>query len=122
MEILNLNPDVVRQFRENDTILACNGSTGSFSALDHLQQNAVREFEQQWDNPVYLVVRLRTLYGLLDSLLFVGNYPEEWEYEREDLKSGYAMTYTVNQDYPDCSDMGSIVVRRTNNGGLARLG
>ena len=62
------------------------------------------------------------MYGTLDSLLFVGKYDEEWELSREDLEDGYAMSYTINRDYPECSEMGSISFRVTREGVIIREG
>ena len=47
---------------------------------------------------------------------------DEWEFASQELKDGYVLSWTINQDHPFCSDMGSIVVKRTESGGLIRLG
>lgn len=120
MKILEINPDVIKQFEDHDTLLVCSGANGHFSEATPAQLEAVREFEQQWDDVVFLIVHSRAFFGRMDSLLFVDNYTDEWTEAREDLKEGYVMTWTMNLDHPTCSDMGSIVVERTANGGLVR--
>ena len=123
MTSLSINQTVIDEFREHDTVFLCSSTDGSFSRLDDDElKEYIRYFEQKWDDLVYLVVRTPSVYGLLDSLLFVDNYTDEWEFAKEELKSGYVLTYTLNRDYPNCSDMGSIIVKRTQNGGLIRLG
>lgn len=122
MTSLSINQTVIDEFREHDTVFLCSGTDGSFSRLDDELKEYIRHFEQKWDDLVYLVVRTPSVYGLLDSLLFVDNYTDEWEFAKEELKAGYVLTYTLNRDYPNCSDMGSIIVKRTQNGGLIRLG
>lgn len=123
MNILGVNSDVVELFEKKDIVMSCSGITGAITPLDdpHLEQQ-IRDFEQQWDDLVYLVVRTPSVYGWLDSLLFIDNYEDEWEMARRSLKDGYVLSWTINQDYPLCSDMGSIVVERTRSGGLIRLG
>ena len=120
---LSINQAVIDEFREHDTVFLCSGTDGSFSKLEDAELiEQIRCFEQQWDDLVYLVVRTPSVYGLLDSLLFVDNYTDEWEFAKKELKSGYVLTYTLNRDHPNCSDMGSIIVKRSQNGGLIRLG
>ncbi|MBQ9016121.1 MAG: hypothetical protein IJ109_08375 [Firmicutes bacterium] len=122
MKILGVNSDVIELFKKKDIVMSCSGITGAITPLDDLLlKQQIREFEQQWDDLVYLVVRTPSSFGWLDSLLFVDNYEDEWELVRKDLSDGYVLTWTINQDNPICSDMGSIVVRRTNSGGLIRL-
>ena len=82
----------------------------------------IRRFEQEHDATVFLAVRMITMFGDLDALLFVGKYDEEWGLEHDDLKAGYAMSYCLNRDYPDCSEMGSIAFRITKDGAIVREG
>ncbi len=103
--------------------MACSGTTGTYLPLaDPMLEAQIHEFEQQWDDLVYMVIRTPSSYGWLDSLLFIDNYQDEWEFASQELKDGYVLSWTINQDHPICSDMGSIVVKRTESGGLIRLG
>lgn len=123
MEILGVNPEVIKQFNDYETVLACSGITGEYAPLaDPQLMEEIRQFEQKWDNLVYLVVRTPSYYGHLDSLLFIDNCSDEWEFTSEELRDGYVLSWTINRDHPNCSDMGSIVVERTENGGLVRRG
>ena len=120
MQILGLSPEVIRQFEDHDTVLVCSGAEGKFTQATPAQMEAVREFEQQWDDVVYLIVHSRAFFGRMDSLLFIDNYTDEWAEARKDLENGYVLTWTMNLDHPTCSDMGSIVVEPTACGGLVR--
>ena len=86
------------------------------------RKRTVHQFEQEHNSTVYLAVRMNTVFGTLDALLFVGKYDEEWEIEREDLRDGYALSYTINREYPECSEMGSICFRITKDGCVVREG
>ena len=123
MNILGVNPDVVKMFEKQDIVMACSGVTGTYLPLaDPMLEAQIREFEQQWDDLVYMVIRTPSPYGWLDSLLFIDNYQDEWEFASQELKDGYVLSWTINQDYLVCSDMGSIIVERTQSGGLIRRG
>ena len=120
MKILGFNEDAIKQFEEHDTVLVCSGPAGDIHEATPAQLKAIQDFEHQWDNVVYLIVESCACFGHMDSLLFVGNYPDEWEEDRAMLSEGYALTWTMNLDHPFCSDMGDIYVERTANGGLVR--
>ena len=120
MTSLSIDPKVIHEFEEHDTVFVCSGIDGHFSPATPAQMQTVREFEQQWGNVVYLIVHSHAFFGRMDSLLFVDNYPDEWSDAREELEDGYVLTWTMNLDHPTCSDMGSIVVERTPCGGLVR--
>ena len=123
MNILGVNKDVVKLFEDRDIVMACSGTTGTYLPLaDPILEAQIREFEQQWDDLVYMVIRTPSPYGWLDSLLFIDNYQDEWEFASQELKDGYVLSWTINQDHPICADMGSIIVKRTQSGGLIRRG
>ena len=63
-----------------------------------------------------------TFYGLLDSFIYVSKYTDEWNEEITDLKDGYLMPYTINRDYPMCTEFGSICIEHTDNRGVIRVG
>ena len=123
MNILGVNKDIVKLFEDYDIVMECSGTSGTFSPItDPKLEAQIHEFEQKWDYLVYMVVRTPSSFGWLDSLLFIDKYQDEWDFMSQELKHGYVMTWTINQDYPICSDMGSIIVKRTQSGGLIRLG
>ena len=78
MNILGVNKDVVKLFEYHDIVMACSGTTGTYLPLaDPMLEAQIREFEQQWDDLVYMVIRTPSPYGWLDSLLFIDNYQDE---------------------------------------------
>ena len=78
--------------------------------------------ENEYNAVVYLVVRTPFGIAVLDSLLYVSRYDEEWEDEIESLKDGYVLTYTVNYLNPDCSEFGDIAFSTTLDGEIVREG
>ena len=120
LELMGVREDVRRQFQEDGTVMLSN--LGRYQPITKTMMDEVRQFEQEHDATVFLAVRRHTAIGLLDALLFVGKYEEEWVLEQEDLKDGYAMSFCFNRDYPECSEMGSIFVRTTKDGCIVREG
>ena len=81
----------------------------------------VRAFERQYDCLVYAVIRSFTTDGIMDNFLFVSDYPEEWADDRRLLTEGEATAYVLNHDAPDCSEVGSIGIKRFSVSGLCRI-
>ena len=120
LKLMGVREDVRREFEENGTIMLC--CSGEYQPVTETLAAEIRQFELEHDATVFLAVRMFTFYGELDALLFVNQYEEEWELMRSDIKEGYAFSYTINRDYPKCSEMGSIVFRTTEDGGIVREG
>lgn len=120
LKLMGIHEDVWKQFEESNTVMLCR--SGQHFPLTEEEENEVRLFELEYDTTVYLAVRWVTVFGTLDALLFVGKYEEEWEMEQADIRNGYAMSYCINRDYPECSEMGSICFRITEDGGIVREG
>lgn len=120
LQLMGVREDVRKQYEDDDTIMLCDA--GSYHAIDETMTEEIRQFEQEHDATVFLVVRMFTMYGNLDALLFVGKYEEEWELEHADIKDGYALSFCINRDHPECSEMGSIYFRTTEDGGIIREG
>ena len=120
MDLMGIHEDVIIMFQKSGDVTL--SENGKYYPLDDQLKEDIRRFEQEHESTVFLVVRMNTVYGQLDSLLFVGKYDEEWEMSREDLEDGYALSYTINRDYPDCSEMGSISFRATPEGVIIREG
>ena len=118
LKLMGVREDVRRKFEADGTVMLCNN--GQYYPVDEAMATEIRRFEQEHDATVFLAVRVLTVLGDLDALLFVGKYEEEWLLERRDIKAGYAMSYTINRNYPECSEMGSIFFRTTEDGGIVR--
>ena len=121
MKALGIIDDAIKQFKNDDVVMVTEPPLGGLYWCSDEEKEMVRKFEEEHNALVYMVVRAFTQFGEMDSLLYVSDWQEEWEYENEDLRDGYAMSYTINHDMPDCSEFGSIAVKPMF-GGLIRIG
>lgn len=120
LELMDIREDVRKAFQKNGTVMLCD--SGDYCPVDDAMREDIRKFEREHNAIVYLAVRTESMFGELDALLFVGKYEEEWEMECADLIDGYAMSYVINRDYPECSELGSICFRVTYGGVIIREG
>lgn len=121
MEKIGYWKQAKEKFRRSDKIYVNEPPFGAVYDLDPVIKEEVEKFEAEHDALVYMVVRAFTSFGMMDSLLYVGDNAEEWEMDNEDLSNGYAFTYTINHDAPDCSEFGSIGFRLGAGAGLVRV-
>lgn len=123
MKALNIMGKAREEFRRSNKLNMSEatrmgaGVYGILYWLDEQTQAEVKAFEKEHNALVYHVIRSFTEFGTWDSYLFVGDDTEEWEYDREDIKSGYPFAYVNTHDF--CSEFGSIGVREAG-GGLIR--
>lgn len=121
LQMMDVPVRIRRDFERFGRIWLSTSPLGTYSDLSDPLKAEIKKFEQKYDATVFMVVRAFSRAGLLDSLLYVGNHEEEWEAEKLDIKDGYIMTYTINWDHDFCSEFGSIVYHRMNDGGIVRL-
>ena len=112
--------EAIIQFKEDDIVMVSEAPMGGLYWLSDEEKEMVKQFEQENNALVYIVVRAFTNLGKMDSLLYISDYEEEWEMENEDINEGYVFSYTINHDMPDCSEFGSIGVKPMF-GGLLRI-
>lgn len=119
MKMLGIFPETIKQF-EAGYVSRSEPPFGAYYWVEGEELEALQKFEEEHDYLVYTVVRSYTSIGMMDSYLFVGDDVEEWELDRDDLKDGYAFSYTVNYDAPDCSEFGTIGIKLSVAAGLVR--
>ena len=111
----NLNPDVLKYFHEGKvyySYLTMGGFMGSIDTISFEKdyEQAVKEFEKMHPNYlVYHAIESITKYGKLLSLLYVSDDKEEWESERIE-RNNSIMSYVLNFDIPDYSELGYIII------------
>lgn len=121
MKVLNIFDETIRQFKDSDLVSCSEPPLGANYWLNDEQKAIVEKFEKEYNALVYFVVRSYTVFGMLDSMLYVSDYEEEWEMDNEDLKERFVYAYVHNFDEPMFSEIGSIVVE-PRFGGLVRIG
>ncbi len=120
MKTLQIFPETIKQFKSGQVSYS-EPPLGANYWLDDEQKEIVKKFEEEHSALVYFVTRSYTEFGKLDSLLYISDYVEEWEMDREDIQDGYALAYVYNYDAPEYSEFGSIAVQN-RFGGLVRVG
>lgn len=131
LELLKLLPNVITDFKNNDTVYYSERQNKIFDGILYWISNnedyerLVKEFEENYDALVYHAQLTRFSYGLCLSMLFVSKYQEEWKMEREAITNPYdgvidTYAYVANLNEPDFSEIGRIGIIR-KNGGLSRV-
>lgn len=65
--------------------------------------------------------RSYTNIGEMENYLYVSDYPEEWEMDKQDVSKGCQYTYVFNKDMPECSEFGTIGIALTDAASLHRI-
>lgn len=124
MKLLGIYPETIDQFEREDLVSISEPPFGAFYWAEGEDLERIRQFEQEHNALVYVVIRSYTNIGKMDSMLFVSDYPEEWEMDRNDLAgdvtSWQQVAYVYNHDAPDCSEMGAVGIAPTGAAGLRR--
>lgn len=110
MELLKLHENVIDDFKEI-SLLNQSELGGILYWVEGETEKKIREWEEKTGNLVYHVIHDYTEFGELLSLLYVSQYEEEWEMERDDLVNGYPLAYVMNLTDDWCSEYGSIGIR-----------
>lgn len=119
MKELGIPEAVIDNFKQHDLVISCN--RGRFEGIGEDLSPLIHSVEHKYGGLVYMVVKAKTIYGYLDSLLYVSPYKEDWEDEEDAIKDGLVFSYTHNWDCPECSEFGSIVVTTEPDGCLLRI-
>ena len=117
MKMLNLYPNIIKEFQQDNTVNM--SELGFLYWLTDEQKEYVSEFETEHDALVYHVIHNYTEFGELLTFFYVSDHEEEWEYDRADLKDGYACAYVKNLDEEAFSEFGSVAFKE-QFGGLVR--
>ena len=121
MKSWGIYPGIRKQFEKDAIVSESAPPLGACYWLDEEQMARVREFQDQYNALVYHVIHSFTNFGEMESYLYVSDYPEEWERDREDISEGQQLAYVYNKTMPDCSEFGTIGVERTPAAGLKRV-
>lgn len=126
MKLWGIFSPIVRAFETKGTVAESVPPLGACFWLNDAQKERVRMFEEEHNALVYHVIHHTAIFGgtdkfELEEYLYVSDYPEEWEYDREDNHGGTQLVYSNNLTAPECSELGYIGIKRTPAGGLIRV-
>lgn len=111
----------IEQFKDDDLVSISEPPFGAFYWVEDEELKEMKRFEEENDALVYCIIRSYTSIGVMDSYMFVSDYKDEWEMDRADQEEGQQVVYVVNRDDPNCSEFGSIGIKRTVAAGLQRI-
>lgn len=124
MRAMDIIPNAINQFKNDDvvmiSIMAAEPPFGGLYWLGDEEKEMVREFEQEYNALVYLVVRSFTNIGTMDNIFYVSDHQDEWFMDNADIDERYACVYVINHDMPDCNEFGSIAWKSIG-GGILRV-
>lgn len=120
MKRLGIFSETIKQFEQEDLVSISEPPVGAFFWVEGEELNEMKQWEQEHNTLVYCIVRAYTSIGKMDAYLYVSDHKDEWADDREMLRNNETIAYVINRDMPDCSEFGSIGIRRTIAAGLAR--
>ncbi|MBO5896609.1 MAG: hypothetical protein J6Q83_04855 [Clostridia bacterium] len=107
LEVLNVPSKAIEIF-EKGNIPVTVFSSEIESELSSLHKKVLDRFNKDITGeklPFYIT---ESWHGCdIISVLYIGEYMDEWEFEREEAEEGYHLIYAYNVDNPDESEVGS---------------
>ena len=79
MKLMNIIPDAIKQFEEENTVMVSENPFGFLYWLNDDQKKLVADFEAEYDSLVYLANLCNTEFGRLLSLFYVSDHKNEWK-------------------------------------------
>ncbi len=116
MKMLNIFPATIREF-ENEGIVNLSEGPGLLYWLNDEEKELAKKIEERVEGVVYHAIKQITEFGDMYSFLYVSNFEEEWEADRNDISEGFPIAAVVNGEI---TDFGSIGIEKMN-GGLVRI-
>jgi hypothetical protein len=125
MEIIGVAADVIEDFQKNDNVkLSEYGNMfyyGNILPLTEQQKEFITAFEKRYNAVAYHVIHQYLSFGEVYNILYISDYPEEWEDALERLKENEVVAYVENLTNTECSEFGSIGICRLFNGSINRI-
>lgn len=129
-ETLDLNPNIIKYFKEEKLyysyLTAC-GMMGSIDTINYIPEYAeiAKQFEKEYGGLVYHAIE--DSFGML-CLLYVSEYEDEWSGERPEGKYLYVNTYVfdreklANGEYEVAYEEMGTIVCDSLDGAIVRVG
>ena len=121
MKILELHPNAIEDFINENKLNKSESPYGALYWLDDDELKMVKNFEDRYKVLVYHIIHTQSFnLGETYELLFVGTNDKEWVDDKIDLKNGFALAQVEVLNYSLDSEMGTIGIER-KNGGILRV-
>ena len=125
MKLLQIMPQVIKDFEKNDRVYYSERQNAIFNAtlywLDNEKEfvDLVKEFEEKYNVLVYHAQLTHLVYGDNLALFYVSNEEEEWAQDKKDIINGRLYSRVLNLQCDYDSDFGYIGVK-PSMGGVVR--
>ena len=116
MKKLNLYDQIIEDFEKSGKVYASETKYGILYDLTEEEEDAVKEFEEEYGALVYHCIRNNFEFGRCLSMLYVSKYIEDWEIDNEDIPYGVQYAFVKNFDDDMCSEIGTIGILPINGG------
>ena len=118
MRLLGIPEAMIQSFEDDNTIVIC--PEGGPLVLMYGRGKAVADFEAEHKVVVYCIVYSQINGMLLENMLYVSRFQNEWEMEKQELKRRAVLAYVNNISDPDNSEFGHIGISVDLTGKLFR--
>ena len=117
MKMLNLFPNVIREFKEENKLNKSETRNGILYWLTDEEQEIVNQFQKEHEGTlVYHVILTNTVdFGIIYDLLYITENQEDWNLYKDYLKDDLVLSYSVTP-FPE----GGLIKVKKVNGGLVR--
>lgn len=121
MKELGIFSQTIEQFRRSGKVSISEGKLGSYFWADEETQKKIKEIEDENGGIVYTGIRHFLYDDECIAFLWVTKHKEDWQYDKDDMKSNIVFAYVWNKGCDMNSEFGSIKVALTVGGGLRRI-
>lgn len=113
LQLLNVHQNVINEFMQEDKLNKSDGKLGILYWLDDNEEKMIKDFQENYGVLVYHVIKTYTIdMGIIYDLLYISEDIDCWDIEKDDLKNGYALSYTIST----FSESGVIKIKPVNGG------
>lgn len=122
----NLHKNVLKEFKEDETVYYSEDRGGVFSGILYWLRNKeeyieiVKNIEEKEDIYVYHCILKHTTDGDVLTMLYVSKHLDEWNLDRNDLLTGNILVYVYNISDEQNAEFGYVDITGVN-GGLTTL-
>lgn len=96
MKILQLKDEIIKEFKDTDTLYISNLGE-ALEIADDEQMQFVKDIEQTKNILVYHLIHRTTQYQDTTYYLFVDNNKKQWKAEKKDLAKQYTLALCYNK-------------------------